>query len=110
VNRFVSVSCIVTAIFIVSFVALVGISRAGVTSRAPAKATPPSAPCDFQHRMDIMVIDGIWFECSCEALMVGTVCDWYEVTSPAHDPNEKVKRTAKHRRIIVHARIPAVVA
>ena len=31
----------------------------------------------------LVVINGVWFECSCEALMVGTVCDWYEITSAA---------------------------
>ncbi|HXJ48679.1 MAG TPA: hypothetical protein VNF91_05880, partial [Candidatus Acidoferrum sp.] len=28
--------------------------------------------------------EGVWFECVCEALMIGTVCDWYEL-GPAPD-------------------------
>lgn len=71
---------------------------------------PPDKPCTFQNRLDIEIIDGVWFECSCEALMVGTVCDWYEVTSPAADPQaaRRIKRHATRISLIV-AR-PAVVS
>lgn len=46
---------------------------------------PPTSPCNWSHRMDLEITgDGIWFECVCEALQMGTVCDWYEL-GPAPD-------------------------
>lgn len=89
-------------------------SRAASHVKAPRSANPPARPCTFQNRLDIEIVGGIWFECSCEALMVGTVCDWYEITEPAHDPHHaptlKKHAKPKHRRVVIHAAIPAVVA
>lgn len=62
--------------------------KAPVTFNVP----PPSEPCDFDHRMDVIVVHGVWFECSCEALMVGTVCDWYEITSSAPEADRLALR------------------
>lgn len=85
-------------------------------AKVPVAHAPPDKPCHFDNRMDIEIVNGIWFECSCEALMVGSVCDWYEITEPAHDPHSppKLKRAAKakakHRRVVIHAALPAVVS
>lgn len=73
-------------------------AHAGPTAKAPiARLSPPDKPCRFENRLDIEIIEGVWFECSCERLMVGTVCDWYEITSSAEDPQHKTKRTKTHR-------------
>ncbi len=73
---------------------------------ATRPAAPPARPCTFQNRLDIEIINGVWFECSCEALMVGTVCDWYELTSPAQAP-KRIKRP-RHFKLIV--RVSPVIA
>lgn len=88
-------------------------AHAGVNARTPAAQAPPERPCTFQNRLDIEILNGVWFECSCEALIIGTVCDWYEITSAAQEPaaSRKVNRAKpKHRRIAIHVAHPAVVA
>lgn len=85
-------------------------SDGAVHARAPLAADPPNKPCTFQNRLDIEIIGGVWFECSCEALMVGTVCDWYEITSAAQEPARKIKRAKPHHRIVIRIAHPAVVA
>jgi hypothetical protein len=64
-----------------------GISTAvmSINGHASEVHAPPEAPCRFENRMDLAITDeGIWFECVCEALLIGTVCDWYEL-GPAPD-------------------------
>jgi hypothetical protein len=39
--------------------------------------------CNFAHRMDIQIIDGVWFECMCIALANGWDCAWVELPEPA---------------------------
>jgi len=64
---------------------LVALSVAGTVDAQAKIHAPPADPCTFQNRMDLQITsEGVWFECVCEALMIGTVCDWYEL-GPAPD-------------------------
>jgi hypothetical protein len=73
---------------------------------------PPSAPCDEDHILDIYIIDGVLFECSCDQrLFVENDCEWMEITSQADDPMRfrRVVKWAKrkHLHIVVRVTPPA---
>lgn len=58
----------------------------------------PVGPCETEDdAMNIEIIDGVWYECSCEHMPYGKpVCDWYEITSPAQDPRALRKWLRRH--------------
>ena len=63
----------------------VALVTAAAVHAAPPVHAPPSAPCNSDHIMDLFITDdGVWFECVCERLPMGLVCDWYEL-GPAPD-------------------------
>lgn len=86
-------------------------SQAGTRSPAPRRATPPERECQPDPAMpgaagpgDLEIsADGTWFECVCE-LHVYTEpdCMWYEITSPAREPDRlrKLPAKAKHTRLL----------
>lgn len=79
-------------------------AQAGTSARPPV--TLPSGPCDEDHILDIEIIDGVLYECSCDQrIFTENDCSWQEITSQADDPmrfRRVVKRAkARHRHIIV---------
>lgn len=73
---------------------------ASAATKPPPHVEPPSAPCNEDHIFDIQIVHGKLFECACESMPYGPpVCNWYEVTSPAHDPM-RIKRPVKHKRLV----------
>lgn len=57
--------------------------HAAVNVRTPPAPTVmkniiwPDAPCTVDNRMDVAIVDGMFFECQCLALASGFQCDWY---------------------------------
>lgn len=48
-------------------------------AQLPPAGPYPDAPCNLASRMDIYIgPDGTLWECVCEALTTGHVCDWYD--------------------------------
>ena len=89
--------------------------QAGPVAKAPiTKAASeiewPSEPCNLEHRMDIAIVDGMFFECQCLRLLNGYQCDWYLI---AGVNSTKLKRHIKRpgkgllvrvaRTVAVHA-------
>ena len=73
---------------------------------APAPITWPTAPCNLAHRMNVAIVDGLFFECTCVRLLVGYQCDWMiigGVDEPALSRKRIVKHPAKHRVIRIYA-------
>lgn len=70
----------------------------GTRSPVPKTAGLPIGPCETEdHALSVEIIDGVWFECSCEHMPFGKpVCDWYEITSPAQDPRGLRKWLKRH--------------
>lgn len=103
----------------------VGIAVMLITAVAVKADTPPThgigsavtsinpdyaGTCDFEHRMDIEIIGGIWFECQCVALARGWDCAWVELGQPAvANFKRRIKHHTLHRRVMRFA-LPAVVA
>lgn len=46
-------------------------------SMLPPIGPYPDSPCTLASRMEIYFVDGELWECICEALKDGHVCDWY---------------------------------
>lgn len=71
-------------VVIAGFVILASALALILTSSASAAMLPPSgpfpdAPCNLANRMNIFIAeDGTLYECVCEALASGHVCDWFE--------------------------------
>jgi hypothetical protein len=69
---------------------------AAVRPELPPAGPFPDAPCTLASRMDIYVgPDGTFWECVCEALKSGHVCDWYATS----EPNELRKRVKARLRV-----------
>lgn len=52
----------------------------------------PDAPCNLANRMNVYIgPDGTLWECVCEALTSGHVCDWYDQGSVRTKPRKKVR-------------------
>ncbi len=71
----------------------------------------PDSECTLANRMDIAVVEGMFFECQCMRLQDGYQCDWYLVAgveSPA-ELRKRIKRTKLHSHRVIHAR-PSVIA
>lgn len=103
--------------FILTGVLLVALSVTAQATAEPArhgvkapvlsakKSYFPSGPCDFEHRLDLEIIDGVWFECVCSALVNGWDCAWYDVGEAAVASRKPIKRAkklpAKKLRLVV---------
>jgi hypothetical protein len=82
--------------------------HANPTAQAPPIVWP-QGPCNLEHRMDIAIVEGMFFECQCMRLLVGYQCDWYLVAGVSSAKlSRKIKKPAK--RIAIRAHLPAVVA
>lgn len=107
---------LVTAAIIVAACVVPEHGHAAPRSPAPILyANPPGAECSesFVGALHIDE-DGTWFECVCEVLKYGPpVCDWYEITTPAQDPQALRRRAVKLRRIPasykLHHRMPRMI-
>lgn len=77
----------------------------GTRSPVPKSSGLPTGPCETEDdALNIEIIGGVWFECSCEHMPFGRpVCDWYEITSPAQDPRSLRRWLKGHPR--VHVRV-----
>lgn len=76
---------------------------ASATSNAAAPPVVwPEAPCNLNHRMDIAIIQGLFFECTCIRLQDGYQCDWMIIAGVS---SAKLSRKPKHRRVTVKARV-----
>lgn len=94
-------------LFALAVLLAVCVAAAGVigVEAAQASAPPralPTGPCDEDHILDIEIIDGVLFECSCDQrIFVANDCEWMEITSQAYDPQRaKPLKRHKHRRLI----------
>lgn len=102
-NRFVTTACLVTALFICLFVGAVA-AHAGTNAKAPEpEITYPDSPCNLANRMNIVIVDGMLWECGCARLHIGYQCDWWliaGVDAPAAETRKIIKRTlAQHHRV-----------
>lgn len=99
---------LVTMLLLVAACVVPEYGHAASTAKAPPIVWPDS-PCDLAHRMDVAIVDGMFFECQCMRLLVGYQCDWYLVAGVS---SAKLSRRIKRpvMRVMVHAARPAVVA
>lgn len=96
---------LVVALLVLSGVATAhGAVPNGTRSPVPKTSGMPTGPCETEDdALNIEIIDGVWFECSCEHMRFGPpVCEWYEITSPAQDPRALRRWLKRHPRIHVH--------
>lgn len=61
----------------------------------------PDGPCDLAHRMDIAIVDGMLWECSCARLLIGYQCDWFLIAG-VDTPAKKARRIRMPRPRLVH--------
>lgn len=87
-------------------------AHAGTQSAAPEPdpVVWPETPCRLENRMDIAVVDGLFFECTCVRLLMGHQCDWMIIAGVASRPARRIKVKAHAKRVAIHAPLPAVVA
>lgn len=80
---------------------------AGTRSPVPKLAVgPPSGPCNGEHVGDLEIIQGVWFECVCEQrVFTPPTCDWYEITSPAQDPQTLRRWLKRHPKLRAHVHV-----
>jgi hypothetical protein len=102
--------------WLVFFLALGLIANTAAHAKPAAKQPDPPAvvwpqePCNLAHRMDIAIVDGMFFECQCMRLLVGYQCDWYLVAGVSSAKlSRKIKHPAK-KRVSIRVAHPAVVA
>lgn len=77
-------------------------SHAGVVVKAPVvKAGDPfvwpESPCNLDHRMDVAIVDGMFFECTCVRLHIGYQCDWMVIAGVT--ASKKIKSPKRITRI-----------
>lgn len=67
----------------------------GHAGQLPPSGPFPDAPCNLSSRMDIYIgPDGTLWECVCEALKAGHVCDWYDQGPVAGARNSRLRKRA----------------
>lgn len=75
----------------------------GDAAQLPPSGPFPDAPCTMASRMDIYIgPDGTLWECVCEALKAGHVCDWYD-----QGPATAARNARRRKRALVrlHVRV-----
>lgn len=108
---------LIVAAFLWGYLAVPAHAASGAAAPRTHAAKPPERECQHDPTVrdaaapgDLEIIDGTWFECVCELhVFVAPDCNWYEITSPAREPKAK-RAKPKHRRVVIHAALPAVVS
>jgi len=98
---------IVALIGAVMWIAIIaGISHA---EELPPAGPYPDRPCTLANRMDFYhAPDGTLWECVCEALKTGHVCDWFTVGTVKPLATRTHHRRNAHVRLITPVRIVMV--
>lgn len=73
----------------------------GNAEQLPPSGPFPDAPCNMASRMDIYIgPDGTLWECVCEALKAGHVCDWFD-----QGPATAARNQKRRKRALVRLRV-----
>lgn len=97
--------------------AALALPAAAAAQDLPPVGDFPDRPCTLASRMDIYhAPDGTIYECVCEALVAGHVCDWYEQgwaeplpAARKHRRRIPARTHARSHRVVVHAALPGIV-
>lgn len=84
---------------------------AAKAAESPPMIAWPTGPCNLAHRMDVAIVDGMFFECQCTRLLLGYDCSWYLVAGvdePALSRKRVIKHPAKRHVVRIYAH-PGVV-
>lgn len=95
-------------------VGLLWVGIAETAAKADTKAAAPDiqwpqSPCNLNHRMDIAIVDGLFFECVCSRLQVNYECSWWIVAGVDPITRKRIKRRHAPHVTRIYVR-PSVVA